>query len=207
MTRFKYQLEVDEKSGKIKAANLPDNVKLLSAPKDDDDRKYLSYTLHQVDLTYAILFLEQALKMTDNIIKQALFEAAVVRYIKCFTSSRSRRSCLNPSKTYQSVPGDPLGYHKKFYDIRNRYIAHDEEDFIGIKMGIVLQDNKMVGVVCPPKHATFNYDENIRILLSLCKHALEFVKKFSDRELDRIHAKYKDVDIQTIMTFEEMKIE
>ena len=207
MPRFRYQFEVDEKNGKIKVSNLPDDAKLLSVPKDNDDRKYLSYTLHRVDLTYAISFLEQALETTDNIIKQALFEAAVIRYIKCFTSSKSRRSCLDPSKTYQSVSGDPVGCHKKFYDIRNTYIAHDEEDFLSIKMGIVLQNNKMVGVVCPPKHATFSDDENIRILLSLCKHALVFVQNISDKELDRIHTKYKAVDIQTIMTFEEMKIE
>ena len=59
-------------------------------------------------------------------------------------------------------------------------------------MGIVLQDGELKGVVCPPRQATFLYEENINILLTLCKITYNFIENTLNEEIDKIHKKYKD---------------
>lgn len=205
MNKFDYDFKIDDE-GVIKIKNLPDNVELLSAPREKQEEKCYSYVLHYADIKHAILYLEKALHVEDPIEKDALFEAAIIRYIKCFTSSKSGRKQLTPSKVYNNIQGDPLGCHMKFKKIRDSYIAHDQNDFLDVRMGIVLQDDELKGVVCPPMQATFLYEENINILLTLCRITYNFILDALDEEIDKIHKKYKDEwDIKAIKSFPKMK--
>ena len=206
MDKFYYEFKIDDEDGLVKIKNLPDNVELLSAPRAKQEEKCYSYVLHNTDIRLAILYLEKALQVEDSIEKNALFEAAVIRYIKCFTSSKSGRKQLTPSKVYKNIQGDSLGCHMKFKEIRDSYIAHDQNDFLDVRMGIVLQDGELKGVVCPPRQATFLYEENISILLTLCKITYNFIENTLNEEIDKIHKKYKDEwDIKAIKSFPKMK--
>ena len=205
MGKFYYDFKIDD-VGFIKIKNLPGKVELLSAPREKQEEKYYSYVLHDTDIKNAISYLEKALQVEDVIEKEALFEAAVIKYIKCFTSSKSGRKQLIPSKVYNNIQGDPLGCHMKFKEIRDSYIAHDQNDFLTVRMGLVLQDGELKGVVCPPMQSVFYYEDNINILLALCKITCSFVENILNEEIDKIHEKYKDEwDIKIIKSFPKMK--
>ncbi|MEQ2677406.1 MULTISPECIES: hypothetical protein [Lachnospiraceae] len=207
MNKFYYEFETDAESSLIKIKNLPDNVKILSAPRDKKEEKYYSYTLHYSDINHAILYLEKALQVEAPIEKDALFEAAIIRYMKCFTSSKSGRKQLNPNKVFSNVPGEPLGCHAKFKEIRDSYIAHDQNDFLDVRMGLVLQNNELKGVVCPPVQATFLYEENIEILLAMCRITYCFIVNILDEEVNKIHQKYENEwDIEAIRLLPEMEL-
>lgn len=55
MNKFYYEFETDAESSLIKIKNLPDNVKILSAPRDKKEEKYYSYTLAEM---YNVTFSE-----------------------------------------------------------------------------------------------------------------------------------------------------
>lgn len=210
MGNFYYEFSIDEEQGLVKISNFSDAI-LLSIPRERREEKYYSYVLHYADIRYAIMYLEKALQVEEFIEKEALFEAAIMRYMKCFTSTKSGRKQLAPEKVYSELLSDssidPLGCHKKFKEIRNLYIAHDQNDFLNIRMGIVLQNDELKGVVCPPRQTMFLYEENISILLTLCKVIYNFVSAEMDEEIAKIHQRYeKEWDIKEIKLLPKMKI-
>lgn len=207
MSKFYYEFETDAESGLVKIKNLTDDVKILSAPRDKKEEKYYSYTLHYSDIKHAILYLEKALQVEEPIEKDALFEAAIIRYMKCFTSSKSGRKQLNPNKVFSNVLGEALGCHAKFKEIRDSYIAHDQNDFLDVKIGLVLQNNELKGVVCPPVQATFLYEKNIEILLTMCRITYGFIGNILNEEIDKFYQQYKNEwGIETIRLLPEMKV-
>ena len=129
-------------------------------------------------------------------------------YAKSFWVFREKlQKQLNPNKVFSNVPGEPLGCHAKFKEIRDSYIAHDQNDFLDVRMGLVLQNNELKGVVCPPVQATFLYEENIEILLAMCRITYCFIVNILDEEVNKIHQKYENEwDIEAIRLLPEMEL-
>lgn len=204
--KFKYEFSVEKNTGKMKIDNLPEGVRVLYVPRDNKDDRCISYILHEEDLLYCIFYLDKALKTEDTIIKEALFESALIRYIKCFTSSKSGRKQLNENVVYKNYSGDPIGCHRKFKQIRDWYIAHDQQNFMNMKMGIVVNGNdNVLGAFCPPQNLSFLHDDNINMLLTMCAYALKYVREIRDMELEVVHNKYISLDAKEVNKLPEMK--
>ena len=86
----------------------------------------------------------------DPIVQRSLFNAALVAYVRCFTSGK--RVFLSPD-IFASLPGEPLVCHQQYKDTRDKQIAHSVNPFEGMLVGAVLSppdsEQKVVeGVAC-----------------------------------------------------------
>lgn len=84
------------------------------------------------------------------VLRQALWRAAIIHFIKCFGHSKSRFK-LNPKQIYK---GDSLGkevFHY-FENLRNKHFIHDENPYSQTIPGAVLnrddKPHKIAKIVC-----------------------------------------------------------
>jgi hypothetical protein len=71
----------------------------------------------------------------DQVLLRSLWTAALVTYIRCFTSGK-RRSRLDP-EIFEGLNGDPIGTHQYYKDTRDKHIAHPVNIFEEIKIGVL----------------------------------------------------------------------
>jgi hypothetical protein len=79
----------------------------------------------------------------DNVIIKSLWSAALVSYVRCFTSGK-RRTKLDAA-IFSDLPGDPLGTHQCYKDTRDKHVAHPVNSFEEIKIGILVDDGNPDG--------------------------------------------------------------
>ncbi|MBQ7669094.1 MAG: hypothetical protein IJS45_00025 [Clostridia bacterium] len=193
-TKYEYKYEINE-FGVIILNDLPYKNRFVEVPRENRFRMLYSYALIDIDLHYAINYLELCNKATRDIERQCFFRMAVIQYAKCYSPSKNGgRPQLDASKVYKNIPDDPIGCHNKFLIMRNKYFAHDENDFKSSKLGAVLNvdDHKLMGIAYPKMQAKFDYDINITILKTLCQKSKEWVNVRLDNELEKLH-KYIEI--------------
>lgn len=186
--RYNYKYEVNE-SGLVILKDLPFLNRYVEIPREEQFRKLYSYVLIDVDLYYALSFLELCAQTVNDIERQCFFRMAVIQYSKCYSPSKNGgRSPLNATRVYKDLPDDPIGCHNKFIEMRNKYFAHDEKDFKASKLGAVLNidEKKIMGIAYPRMQAKFDYDSTIAILKKLCERTKEWVCIKLDEEVDRV---------------------
>lgn len=110
------------------------------------------------------------------------------------------------NKIYKEIPGEPIECYKKLKRIRDKYIAHDEYDFLNAKLGMVLNENEkcVVGIAYPEMQAKFDYDETLKILQSLCKIALEKVDIYVDEEVHNVEKYLNQRNFEFVSKYPEM---
>jgi hypothetical protein len=129
----------------------PDAVKVLkiTGPKS---RRLADLALHNVDLDFALACLEAINHTPDEpyLLREVLWQGAIVHYIKCFGQSKSRFS-LNPKTVYK---GDAEAFepYKYFDSLRNKHLVHDENSYTQCLPGAILNrkgmDYKIAKIVC-----------------------------------------------------------
>jgi len=207
--KYRYQYNFDEQTGKISITGLPFKTKFVEVPREKRFERLYSYGLIKIDLLNAIRYLGISLQTTDMAIKEGMFRIALVLYIKCFNNSGRGRSQLSINKVYKDVPGEPIECYLKLKKIRDKYIAHDENDFLNAKLGMVLNENDkcIVGVAYPEMQAKFDYDETLKILLSLCKIALEKTEIYIDDEIHNVEQYIRQRNFEIVSKYQEMFVE
>jgi hypothetical protein len=90
-------------------------------------RQLAAMALHKVDLERAISYLEEINKTEVAIVREALWRGAVTDFIKCFMSSASRNA-LDP-KAILGTDKEAASHFAFFKNLRNKHIAHDENDY------------------------------------------------------------------------------
>lgn len=206
--RFNYQYYYDENTNKIHILGLPFKTKYVEVPRENRFNKLYSYVLIKMDLLNAIRYLNVSLHTEESIIKEGMFRSALILYMKCFSNSKSGRTHFSPSVVYRDVPQEPIACHEKFENMRNKYIAHDEKDFLFAKLGMVLNEDEeqIVGVVYPELQAKFDYDENIAILQTLCSYALLYTEAQTDIALGEVQEYLSDRDYDIVSNYKEMTV-
>lgn len=205
---YRYQYSFDKETGRMCVTGLPFKTKYVEVPREKRFERLYSYGLIKIDLINAMKYLEISLQTADVTIKEGLFRIALVLYIKCFNNSGGGRSQLSLNKIYQDIAGEPIECYKKLKRIRDKYIAHDENDFLNAKLGMILNENEkcMVGVAYPEMQAKFDYDETLKILQSLCKIALEKTEICIDKEIHNAEEYLKQRNFEIISKYPEMII-
>lgn len=185
---FNYQYEFDNDSRRIYITGLPFTTKYVEVPREKRFERLYSYGLIKMDLVNALRYLEISLQTDNLIVKEGMFRIALVLYIKCFNNSSGGRPQLPLNKVYQGIPGEPIECYNKLKKIRDKYIAHDVDDFLSAKLGMVLNENakSILGIAYPEVQAKFDYDETLKILLSLCKIALEKATEYFNNEVHNV---------------------
>lgn len=71
----------------------------------------------------------------------------------------------------------------------------------------MLQNNELKDVVCPLAQVIFLYEENIEVLLAMCRITYCFIDTILDEEINKIYQKYENEwDIEAIRLLSEMNI-
>lgn len=203
-----YLYEYNEETGEIRIVGLPFKSRLVEVPRNPKFNKLSSYLLIEMDLYNAKNYLNIALNTDDPVIKEGMFKIALVSYFKCFTNSKSGRTYLSPNRVYKDIPYEPIECHKKFSKMRNKFIAHDENDFHHAQIGIILNEDekKYVDIACPKVQSKFDFDENISILQSLCDISLEKVENHITEEINKATEYLNEINHDVISEYQELKI-
>ncbi|CQR52533.1 hypothetical protein [Paenibacillus riograndensis] len=206
---FRYQYDLNEETRKMYITGLPFETKYVEVPREKRFERLYSYNLIKIDLLSAISYLDISLQTTDMTIKEGMFRIALILYIKCFNNSGVGRSQLSVNKVYKDTQGEPIECHKKLKRIRDKYIAHDEIDFLNAKLGMVLNENEkcIMGIAYPEMQAKFDYDETLIILQSLCKIALERTNLYLEEETHKVENYLRQRDYEIVSEYSEMTIE
>ena len=85
--------------------------------------------------------LRQLLKaeQKDWLLIESLWTAALIRYSRCFASGK--RHGLSED-IYKDLPGDAVGVHRLYENLRNKHIAHSVNPFEQVKVGLILSSEK-----------------------------------------------------------------
>lgn len=74
----------------------------------------------------------------DNILIEALWTCALIRYARCFVEGK--RFGLSES-IFAGLQGDPVEVHRYYMNLRNKHIAHSVNPFEQMEVGLVLSPN------------------------------------------------------------------
>ena len=206
--KYNYDYEINE-SGMIVLKGLPFKSRYVEVPREDRFRTLYSFVLIDIDLYYAINWLELCSKTANDIERQCFFRMAVINYAKCYSpSNKGGRSQLDVAKVYKGLPDDPIACHDIFIDMRNKYFAHDESDFKNSKLGAVLNldDHKMMGIAYPRMQAKFDYDSTISVLRTLCLKTKEWVCVRLDEETDRISQYIEQREFDELNGYDDLSV-
>lgn len=206
---YRYQYEFNEETRKMYITGFSFETKYVEVPREKRFERLYSYGLIKIDLLRAMSYLEISLQTTDMTIKEGMFRIALILYIKCFNNSGVGRSQLSINKVYKDIQGEPIECHKKLKRIRDKYIAHDEDDFLNAKLGMVLNENEkyVMGIAYPEMQAKFDYDATLVILQSLCKIAIERTNLYLDEEIHNVESYLRQRDYEIVSKYPEMTIE
>jgi len=183
----------------------PDAVKVLRiiGPKG---RQLADLALHKDDLEFALQYLE-ALNHTPAehyVLREALWQAAIVRYIKCFGQSKSRFK-LHAKVIYNGHPGALEAY--KFFDsLRNKHLAHDENSYTQCHPGAVLNKkgmaHKIAKVVCFSAEGITLGQENWQNLHQLASLARAWVNAKFDELCNALISEFEAKPYEELMAME-----
>ena len=206
---YNYQYYLEKETRKIYITGLPFATKYVEVPREKRFERLYSYSLIKIDLLNAIKYTDISLHTYDRTIKEGMFRIALILYIKCFNNSGGGRSQLPLNKAYKNIPGEPMECYRKLKRIRDKYIAHDEQDFLNAKLGMVLnKDQKcIVGIAYPEMQGKFHYDETQKIMKSLCKIALDKTDEYINEEMHSVENYLKQRDYEIVSKYPEMTID
>lgn len=103
---------------------------IIAIPLTDEKAKRLAdLWLHRVDLQFVADCLTKINEIDhpERIMREALWESAIVGYVKCFGDSKARFQ-LSDAKIFRGQTA-VLALHRYFVDLRDKHIAHDENPF------------------------------------------------------------------------------
>jgi hypothetical protein len=120
----------------------PDAIKVLKT-RGPKSRRLADLSLHKNDLDFALECLETINSTPSEpwILREVLWQAAIVSFVKCFGQSKSRFS-LNHKDIYKADVGAVKAY-KFFLSLRNKHIVHDENSYTQSIPGAVLNKDGM----------------------------------------------------------------
>ncbi|MCE5286961.1 MAG: hypothetical protein LLG02_14105 [Pelosinus sp.] len=128
-----YELfSVDEK----KYPNVSKIIELKNSSKTTQMKELNDYLLHADDMMFAMGFLNEINQEDEGLKNEALFYAALVLFVKCFESSRSRKK-LRAEEIYK----DNKEKYKLFQwmkALRDKHVAHDENAYSQTLIGGIL---------------------------------------------------------------------
>jgi len=132
----------------------PNAVKFVNV-EHPKAKKLIDLTLHRHDLDFAAKCLDEIRSRQSpverpSIVARALWQSAVVSFLKCFGKSKCRVR-LMAEQVYKSEPRIALECFKYFKDIRDKHIVHDENTLAQCHVGAVInqrdQPNKIAKVM------------------------------------------------------------
>ncbi|MBU3563842.1 hypothetical protein ICN34_08505 [Polynucleobacter sp. Tro8-14-1] len=144
----------------------------------------------------------------DEVVLRGLFTAALVIYIRCFTSGK--RISLT-SDIYKSLPGEPIICHQQYKDTRDKHIAHSvnacEEMIIGATLSPENSPNREVTGLAYLTSSLTAYDINgIEQLGRLAEFAQQYIVEKQKVLGEQVFSIAKNIDIETLYKGNKLRI-
>ena len=136
----------------------------------DDASKYgdtwlVLYELEGVAATCDRLLELSAKNSQDHVLLESLSTAALINYVRCFGTGK--RAGLSEDDLV-GLPGDPIGVHRYFKDLRDKHIAHSVSPLEQVRVGVILADDGRVDALGHLAGRSISMsDEQARTLKSL----------------------------------------
>lgn len=170
---------------RIEGIDDADRIVSINGPKVS---QLADIALHAADLSRADSHLDAINRLPSDEVElaEALYVAAVIRYLKCFgTKNASRKSyTLSESKVFASEP-DGIACFNELKAIRDKHLAHDENSLAQCVVGAVLNDGaksyKVERVVALSTFAVILNENRWRNLKLLVARTRDFVNREKDR--------------------------
>lgn len=134
-----------------------------------------SYYINKIDFEYILKLLEYANKSKNNDIKFALFEIAVIKFFRNYSSTKSKNTLkLDIKKVVKNEEkkDDIKKLFGRFEIIRNQYIAHHELRYLDALVILGISDDKScnkVDVVTIDCEFEDGYIESLKSLVEVSK--------------------------------------
>ena len=186
----------------------PEAVKVIRI-RGPEGKRLSDLALHRADLEFAAECLEAINHVPDepSVLRQALWRAAIIHFMKCFGSSL--RFQLSAKKIYEgnSMALNAFSY---FENLRNKHVVHDENAYAQSIPGAILNRSdkpyKIEKIVCFSAIAETLSQDNYGNLHLLSQTAIAWVAKQFDRlceaQTKDLEAKsYEDLHSQEAVTY------
>lgn len=135
----------------IQIAGFPDAVKVVQIT-GEKAKRLADLTLHRTDLKFAVGYLEGINLVAEESewLRTGLWHSAIVHFMKCFGSSKSRVS-LNPKKVYKGTKVARKVF-EYFGSLRDKHLVHDENSYTQCYPGTILNkkgcDHQIAKIIC-----------------------------------------------------------
>lgn len=134
----------------------------------------------------------------DQVIARSLFTAALVAYVRCFSSGK--RSGLTPD-IFAPLQGELVACHNQYKDTRDKHIAHSVNPF----------EEMLVGAVLAPPDAAVREVEGVACLTaSLITYDVDGVKqlgRLASLAQSHVAAKCKALEAEVLEIAKKMDVE
>jgi hypothetical protein len=108
----------------------------------------------RADMQFVVDTLSKLLRAQDDqVLRCALFSAALITYRRCFTSG------VRKGLKRADVPKEAVELHKYLMDQANKLIAHSVNPFEQMKAGVVVSDQQQVVGVAALRSQLMGFDE------------------------------------------------
>jgi hypothetical protein len=124
-----------------------------------------------------------AINSQDHVLLESLSTAALIKYVRCFGTGK--RIGLREDDLV-GLPGDPVGVHRYFKDLRDKHIAHSVNPLEQVRVGVILADDGSVDALGHLAGRNISMsDEQARTLKTLAAAIISRLRQ----SLDSQHAK------------------
>jgi hypothetical protein len=127
----------------------------------------------------------------DHLLIESLWTTALIRYARCFKDSK--RFGLSES-IFHGLPGDPIGVHQLYINLRDKHIAHSVNPFEQMEVGVILTptestERQIIGVATlAMRHICSDFDgvRQLGMLANVIKGKVsQLAKQYEQRVLEQ----------------------
>lgn len=207
--------QISKSDGGIHIEGFPDAAKVIQidGPRS---KRLADLALHKEDMEFAIECLEAINQVPDKswVIKQSLWRAAVIHFIKCFGISGYRFQ-LDANKIYKGNIS-ALDAFSFFKNLRDKHFIHDENSYAQCIPGAILNNGKKAfkieKIVCFSAIAETLEQENYSNLHLLLQSARDWTLREFDtlcetltKEMEALP--YHDLIVRKSINYQVPKVE
>ncbi|HEV8536322.1 MAG TPA: hypothetical protein VGR87_11490 [Candidatus Limnocylindria bacterium] len=146
-------------------------------------RRFADHELHLRDLNFALGCLDALASEADPVRRQALWESAIVHFVKCF--SRDIRFVLVAEEIWSDDPEGLKGF-RFFRDLRNKHVIHDENSYADCATCVVLPDRRDL----PRASVVFSFFAKFEVLdsehMTRLRALIERTRSWADARKDTL---------------------
>ena len=195
------------KNDEIHIDDYPDALKVIRLNFNLKIKRLASLVLNLYDLRRAKQALSDINQVSNEFLRNALWDYAMIIFIKCFDNAISRNN-LNYKKVYA---GDELGKEvfRYFLNLRNKHIVHDENSFSECLIGAIIANEKkqykIEKVICIPLEAQTPEQVNYSNLMLLIDKAINYIEIEYDKLAKSISDELEKEKIEALMAMEQLR--